>query len=71
LLFIICCQQLKQTMKCLDSGFSCHSKHTCSNFQPRLCDREQPTLQTDRQTDRGHYTMHCMEKCMAILLRDL
>jgi len=29
---------------------SCHNKHTYSN----LCDRDQPTSQTDRQTDRGH-----------------
>ena len=31
---------------------SCHSKHTYSN----LYDRDQPTSQTDRQTDRGHYS---------------
>jgi len=32
---------------------SCHtSKHTYFN----LCDRDQTTSQTDRQTDRGHYS---------------
>jgi len=42
---------------------SCHSKHTYS----KLCDRDQPTSQTDgtdRQTEDT--TMHRMVKCMQI-----
>jgi len=42
-----------------------YSKHTYFN----LCDRDQPTSQTDRQTEDT--TMHRMVKCMPILLRDL
>jgi len=47
------CQWLGQTLKMSRFRISCHSKYTYSN----LCDViNQRHKQTDRQTDRGHYS---------------
>jgi len=57
LLFIICCSQcrvVKTNAAMSRFRILCHSEHTYSN----LGDRDQPTSQTDRQTENT--TVHRM-----------